>query len=83
MANRFKDPMMRRCYEAAMTQAADNFSDYYYGTGKDGPRWPHRGAGNRCAFWDGYNGKKTMYSGPGTLGYAFYRAGQDFRRMVG
>jgi hypothetical protein len=70
--------MFDKCIELA----SDNGSEYYYGS-LPGPKWPRRGAGHRCAFWDGYFGIRSLYSrSQGTYGYAAYRAGVEFRKKV-
>lgn len=72
---RYKDPSMQKCFEGALTLAADPASEFYY-HGKQ-----HRGAGHRCAFWDGYAGLgQTPHAIPGTMSWAFFQAGKEFAR---
>lgn len=52
-ARTFRDPTLAACYAVARRMAADNFSNWYYSKGELGPRWPHRGAGHRDAYWTG------------------------------
>lgn len=75
MANRFKNPKLRECYDLAIKLHADPTSEFYY-NGE-----PRRGAAHRCAFWDGYIGlERSASSIPGTMSWAFFRAGQDCRK---
>lgn len=72
---RYKDPSMQKCYEGALALAADPASEFYY----NGEQ--HRGAGHRCAFWDGYAGvEQTPHAIPGTMSWAFFQAGKEFAR---
>lgn len=72
---RYKDPTMEACYQNALKAAADPKSEFYY-NGK-----PHRGAGHRCAFWDGYNGlERSANVIPGTMSQAFFQAGKEWSR---
>jgi len=68
----FKDSLMERALRRGLEQAKQGV----YGT----PEKPRRGAGHRCAFWDGYFGKRSMYNDRGCLGYASYKAGVIYRR---
>lgn len=45
---RYKDAQKQRFYESLLPLAMDRTSEMYHG-GR-----PHRGAGHRTAFWDGY-----------------------------
>ena len=88
MANPFRERAMRVMYDAALTQAQDNRSEYYVAKLSSGPiygpAWPRRGAGHRCGFWDGFYAVNSLYArSQGTLGYAAFRAGQAFRKQVG
>lgn len=82
---RFRDPMMRGIYDGCRSQARDNWSDFFQakttaGLNPMGPNAPRRGAGHRCAYWDGRMGRMSMYArAQGTLGYAAWRAGHDDR----
>jgi hypothetical protein len=72
---RYKDPSMQKCYESALAVAEDPAGEFYY----NGEQ--HRGAGHRCAFWDGFNGvEKTPHAIPGTMSWAFFQAGKTFAR---
>lgn len=74
----FKDRTMAACYEAARRVAADNFSEFYYGAGALGPRWPRRGAGHRDAYWNGRAGQDPRKRYPiNSPAYAFCAAGAD------
>lgn len=86
MSNRFKDRRLRGMYDACIEHASNNFSEFYYGDGRTnlGPRFPRTGAGHRVAFWDAYFKRPSLSDGSrggkGTLQYAAYRAGADFRK---
>lgn len=72
---RYKDSSMQKCYEGALMLAADPASEFYC-NGK-----PRRGAGHRCAFWDGYVGVvQTPHAVPGSMSWAFFQAGKEFAR---
>ncbi len=80
MARRtFSDKTMMACYTKARELASDNFSEFYYACGSDGPRWPHRGAAHRCYYWNGRTGKGIVPH-KSWVGYAFYAAGVDDAR---
>ena len=77
----YKDRSMQQVYDAMMKMAADTSSELYY-NGE-----PHRGAGHRAAFWDGYSGKFTFAGSkrsanviPGTPSAACFMAGKDFAK---
>lgn len=70
--NRFKTEQMRKAYDAAMK----NYEFGVYGT----PKNKNRGAGNRCAFWDGYSGMPNKKYPIDSNSYANFRAGQDVAR---
>ena len=54
-----------------LAAAKDSSSELYY-EGR-----PHRGAGHRTAFWDGYAGlKRSANVVPGTLSEVCYQAGR-------
>lgn len=78
---RYKDARMQAFYETMLTLADDLVSELYL----DGQ--PRRGAGHRCAFWDGYSGnftytgpKRSAHVIPGTLSAACFMAGREFAR---
>ena len=85
--NPFRERMKARMFDACILEASDNRSEMYIAKLSSGPIYgpamPRRGAGHRCAFWDGYFGIQSLYSGTrggrDTLGFAAYRAGQAFR----
>ena len=73
--SRYKDAQKQRFYESLLTLAADFKSEMYH----DGR--PHRGAGHRAAFWDGYAGlQRTANVVPGTLSAVAYAAGKQFAK---
>lgn len=73
---RFKNPAFQKAYEIARTMGADPASTFYV----DGK--PRTGAGHRCAYWDGRQGKPSTYSDPTITGYPYYRAGVDDRKEL-
>lgn len=75
MKVRYKTPAFQKVYEAMLTAANDLNSELYY-NGK-----PHRGAGHRCAFWDGYAGlTRSANVIPGTLSSVCFAAGKVFAK---
>jgi len=81
MINRFKDPMMRQAYDACIGNAHKGLFGINEGQ-------QCKGSSHATAFWDGYNGDKTAMHNPDdpafrkTLGYAAYRAGQDYAKEI-
>lgn len=78
---RYKDARMQGFYETMLTLAADPASELYW-QGR-----PRRGAGHRCAFWDGYSGnftytgpKRSAHVIPGSLSAACFMAGVEFAK---
>jgi hypothetical protein len=88
MRKRFKTRAMQAMYEACLTGASDNWSEFYLarttaGVNATGPNQPRGGAGHRCGYWDGWRGVNSLYArASGTLGYAAWRAGNDARASV-
>lgn len=85
--NPFKVPELAAMFAKCIELASDNFSEFYHGFPRGwGPRYPRTGAGHRCAFWDAYRQRRSLYDGSrggkGTYGYAAYRAGADFRKAM-
>ncbi|MFQ5993310.1 MAG: hypothetical protein ACE5NA_12810 [Nitrospiraceae bacterium] len=72
MANRFKDKGMRQMYDSCIDCARDINSEFYV----NGKR--RSGASHRNSFWAGVDGIRPHWIQTGTLGYAAWRAGQDF-----
>jgi hypothetical protein len=72
---RYKDAQKQAFYASLLALAADRASELYY-QGR-----PHRGAGHRTAFWDGYAGlTRTANVIPGTLSAVAFAAGQQFAK---
>lgn len=72
---RYKDAAKQRFYDALLGLAADANSELYH-RGR-----PHRGAGHRAAFWDGYAGlTRTANVIPGTLSAVAFAAGKQFAK---
>jgi len=64
-----------KLYAAMLEAAADQTSELYYNG------LPHRGAGHRTAFWDGYAGMtRSANAIPWTLSWTCYRTGQAFAK---
>jgi len=77
MSNRFRNTSMRKMYDACITLARDIDSEFYV----NGTR--RSGASHRNAFWAGVDGMHPHWVQEGTLGYAAWRAGQDFGKEQG
>lgn len=78
----FKDRMMAAMYEGCRKAARDNWSEMFLVKNTAGliygPHTPRRGAGHRCAYWDGRQNRPSLYArAKGTLGYAAWSAGAD------
>lgn len=72
---RYKTPSYQQTYDALLAAARDQSSELYY-QGK-----PHRGAGHRTAFWDGYAGlTRSANVVPGTLSAVCFAAGKAFAK---
>ena len=72
---RYKTLSFQQTYAAMLAAARDTSSELY----RDGK--PHRGAGHRTAFWDGYAGlAKTAHVVPGTLSAVCFAAGKKFAK---
>lgn len=78
---RYRSQQYNRLFDAILVLAADPSSELYH-NGE-----PHRGAGHRAAFWDGYSGMFT-FSGPrrsanvipGTMSAVCFAAGRQYAR---
>jgi hypothetical protein len=78
MANRFKNPMLRKQYDACVSCYRKKHRDLVRADGT-----PHRGNTIAVSFWRGYEGAKVnwdAYSRSAPI-YAAYRAGQDIRAI--
>ena len=74
-APRYKTPAFQQTYEAMLAAARDPSSELYYNGA------PHRGAGHRAAFWDGYAGlARSANVVPGTLSSVCFAAGRRFAK---
>lgn len=72
---RYKTPDFQRLYDGMLAAAADPSSELYYNG------LPHRGAGHRTAFWDGYAGvTRSANVVPGTQSAVCYYAGKTFAK---
>lgn len=72
---RYKTPSFQKMYDT-MLEAAQNPASELYCQGR-----PHRGAGHRVAFWDGYAGLHSPMNGPRTLGAVCYQAGKAYKKI--
>jgi hypothetical protein len=73
---RYKHPSMQKMYDGMLALAQDRTSELYH---KGAQR---RGAGHRCAFWDGFDGlTRTPHATPGSMGAACFAAGREYARM--
>tara|TARA_R110002110_G_scaffold110926_1_gene276377 strand:- start:144 stop:476 length:333 start_codon:yes stop_codon:yes gene_type:complete len=79
MSNPFRNELMRNMYDSCTDSARREIWILPNGSQK-------RGSGHSAAFWDGYNNRPTVCHNPAdpafrtTLGYAAYRAGQDWKK---
>lgn len=71
MANKFKNPELRKLYDFYVSVSGDTNGPLY----TDG--LPNRGSSCRCAYWAGYNGLENLIYPPGSQNYAAYCAGVD------
>jgi len=75
MAARYKNRDFQRTYETMLTLAQDKESELYH----NGQQ--RRGAGHRCAFWDGYNGmKRSANVTPQSQSAVCFQAGKEFAK---
>jgi len=77
MGARYMDLMLQNAYDMALVAAKNGSSGLFT---KDGGQY--RGSTPACAFWDGFNGTRSMLAGRGTLTGAQYQAGKTFRKFV-
>jgi hypothetical protein len=82
VSNRFRDPTLRKEYDAAMQSFRERSRNLFMPDGS-------RTMGNSFAgmFWRGFDGTKIGAgfidrASRSTLAYAYYRAGQDARRIA-
>lgn len=76
MTNRFRDPVLRRAYDEAITAHAAT-SKVLFHAGQE-----HRGNGVAGPFWRGFHAEQSGHwdaASKQTLAYAYWRAGQDVR----
>lgn len=80
----YKEPTFQRMYDALLAAARDCSSELYVAPryADRGRGLPRRGAGHRCAFWDGFNGGRSPVNIPGTMSAVCYRAGADFAKEI-
>ncbi len=79
--NRFRTPAMRYMYDSCIAQARNPDSEFY--RSPNGIRMVRRsGASHRNSFWAGLDGIRPAWIETGTLGYAAWRAGQDYRKEI-
>lgn len=74
---RYKTPSFQKTYDAMLAAAQNPAGELYY-NGR-----PHRGAGHRTAFWDGYAGlEHSANVVPGTLSAVCFAAGKAFAKTT-
>ena len=78
---RYKNPQWQALFDTMLSLAEDKTSELYAGG------HPRRGAGHRCAFWDGFSGrfdytgpKRSAHVVPGTMSAVCFMAGRAFAR---
>jgi hypothetical protein len=81
MSNRFRDPTLRKEYDSAMAMFRAKHRNLFLA---DGSRPATPGNSFAAFFWRGYDGTNfgagfTDRASRQTLGYAYWRAGQDAR----
>jgi hypothetical protein len=74
---RYKDPLIQKAYDMALLGAAKKVRDLFTEDGRQ-----NRGSSAACAFWDGYNGTRSLFAGRGTLTAAQYAAGKTYRKKA-
>ena len=72
---KYKTPAFQKMYDAMLAAAQDPASELYY-NGR-----PHRGAGHRTSFWDGYVGVLSPMNTPNTLASVCYQAGKAYKKI--
>jgi hypothetical protein len=75
MPRTYKNPQFQHLYNTMLILAADKTSELYLPDGT-----PHRGAGHRCAFWDGVKGGRSAHAIPGTMSMVCHSAGVDWAK---
>lgn len=86
--NRFKNDAQRKTYDHMIEQAGDTNSMLYVDgvNGRVRRQRMNYGASHRQAFWNGYDHQKGDRIPPSagektSIGYACFRAGQDFHKQ--
>lgn len=88
MGSPFRNKVMHELYTGCIAAASNNWSEMYLarttaGFNPTGPNAPRTGAAHRVAFWQGYRNQPSLYSRDRKIvGYAAWRAGQDFRVLT-
>lgn len=72
-----KEQPIQQAYDMALEAADKKRSDLFTPEGRQ-----NRGSSAACAFWDGYNGKRSLFAGRGTLTAAQYAAGKTYRKKT-
>ncbi len=79
IVKKFKNSGLQKVYDTLLELAADKTSELY---DTDGSR--HTDSDVRCTFWNGFDGINVKHRvAPGTMVYAAYQAGREFRRQGG
>ena len=80
MPYKSKHPGMMQQYRTMLDMARDKTSTLYNPDGSQ-----HKGAGHRCAFWNGFNlGHKypNLIPARNTLAYPCFKAGMDYATEI-
>lgn len=74
---RYQNKTMQHMYDTMLKLAADPNSELYYNGAQ------HRGAGHRCAFWDGFDGTRVNANAgePQSMSRACYQAGKEWAKQ--
>lgn len=75
--NPYRNKMQRAAFDSCIALYRDRASEFWH---NDQPR---RGAGHRCAFWDGVAGiERSAHMGdPSSFARACWRAGREIARV--
>lgn len=73
---RYRDPRLQKLFDDCLRLVEDKTSEFWY-KGK-----PHRGAGHRCAFWDGAAGlSRSANAIPNSTSWVCFQAGKEWARQ--
>lgn len=75
---KYKTPLLQQTYDKVLAAGLNGNKALFTPDGRQ-----RRGSSQACAFWDGYNGIKSVIAIPGTLSGACWQAGKEFKRRSG